>query len=127
MLRVAEAAGLTDLAAQLAGLIETAEGRTHDDARFPIPTLRPAGGFRMDPALVYALDPAGIELRTGRRVQRGRARPDAAHAGDGQLHERGRRHAPALYAQRLHDPATNLSIGQSYVIYLASHDRVNTT
>ncbi len=50
VLRVAEAAGLLDLAAQLAGLIETAEGRPHDDARFPIPPLRPAGGFRMDPA-----------------------------------------------------------------------------
>ena len=55
VMRVAEAAGLTDLASQLAGLLETVEGRTHDGARFPIPALRPAGGFKMDPALVYAL------------------------------------------------------------------------
>jgi soluble lytic murein transglycosylase-like protein len=28
-------------------------------------------------------------------------------------------------ARRLHDPATNLSLGQSYVMYLAKHEVVN--
>ena len=88
VMRVAEAAGLTDLAAQLAGLIETAEGRPHDRARFPIPALRPAGGFKMDPALVYALTRLGIEFRPGRRIQRRCARVDAGHARDSQLHGR---------------------------------------
>ena len=65
ILRVAEAAGMMDFAAQIAGIIETADGRPHDDARFPIPALRPAGGFRLDPALVYALTRL-IDIADGR-------------------------------------------------------------
>ena len=52
---VAENAGLVELAAQLADLVQSADGRPRDDMRFPLPRLRPAGGFRMDPALVYGI------------------------------------------------------------------------
>ena len=117
MLRVAEAGGLMDLAAQLAGLIETAEGRPHDEARFPIPALRPAGGFRMDPALVYALarlesnfDADAISGAGARGLMQ--VMPVTASYLTGGA-------SPASYARRLYDPATNLAIGQSYVLYLA--------
>ena len=40
---------------QLAGLAQTADGRPRDLARFPMPRLRPQDGFRVDPALLYAL------------------------------------------------------------------------
>ena len=125
VLRVAEAAGLTDLAAQLAGLIETADGRPHDDARFPIPNLRPAGGFKMDPALVYALtrlesnfDPDAISSVGARGLMQVMPETASYMSGDGGT-QVGR------YAHRLHDPATNLAIGQSYVTYLASMEGVN--
>ena len=120
VLRVAEAAGLMDLAAQLAGLIETAEGRPHDNARFPIPALRPAGGFRMDPAMVYALtrlesnfDPDAVSSVGARGLMQVMPATASYMSGDGGS-------AADHYAQRLHDPATNLSIGQSYVMYLAA-------
>ena len=117
VLRVAEAGGLMDLAAQIAGLIEISEGRPYDAARFPIPALRPASGFRMDPAMVYALarlesnfDPDAVSGAGARGLMQ--VMPvtasyitGAASAGD--------------YARRLYDPATNLDIGQSYVLYLA--------
>ena len=125
VLRVAEAAGLLDLSAQLAGLIETAEGRPHDDARFPIPKLRPAGGFRMDPALVYALtrlesnfDPDAVSSVGARGLMQVMPMTASYMTGNGDT-------AAHTYARRLHDPATNLSIGQSYVIYLANMDAVN--
>ncbi len=41
----------------------SADGHRHDELRFPLPRLRPAGGFRIDPALVYALTRLGIEFR----------------------------------------------------------------
>ncbi len=125
VLRVAEAGGLTDLAAQLAGLIETAEGRLHDDVRFPIPALRPAGGFRMDPALVYALtrlesnfDPDAVSSVGARGLMQVMPETASYVSGDGGA-KAGR------YAHRLYDPATNLAIGQSYVMYLAGKDGVN--
>ncbi len=88
ILRVAEAASMMDFAAQIAGIIEASDGRPHDDARFPIPRLRPAGGFRMDPALVYALtrlesnfDPDAVSAAGARGA-------DAGHAHHRQLHGR---------------------------------------
>ena len=123
ILRVAEAASMMDFAAQIAGIIETADGRPHDDARFPIPALRPAGGFRMDPALVYALtrlesnfDPDAVSSAGARGLMQ--VMPVTASYMD------GKPESAASYARRLHDPATNLSVGQSYVLYLAQHAAV---
>jgi soluble lytic murein transglycosylase len=124
ILRVAGAAGMTDFAAQLAGLMQSADGRPHDDARFPIPTLRPTGGFRMDPALVYALtrlesnfDPDAVSGAGARGLMQ--IMPVTASYMTGNDSS-----AAGFYARRLHDPATNLSVGQSYVMYLAQHDLV---
>jgi soluble lytic murein transglycosylase-like protein len=120
ILRVAEAAGLTDFAAELAGEVQSAYGQSHDDARFPVPALRPAGGFRMDPALVYALtrlesnfDPEAVSGAGARGLMQIMPVTASYVGGD------------ASFAERLHDPATNLSIGQSYVLYLARHDLVD--
>ena len=125
VLRVAEAAGLLDLSGQLAGLIETAEGRPHDEARFPIPRLRPAGGFRMDPAIVYALarlesnfDPTAVSSVGARGLMQVMPLTASYVTGNGDT-------ASGSYARRLHDPATNLSVGQSYVLYLAQMAGVN--
>ena len=126
VLRVAEAAGLTDLAAQLAGLIETAEGRPHDDARFPVPALRPTGGFRMDPALLYALirlesnfDP-DAKSSVGARGLMQLMPVTASYINGGNGNDAGR------YARKLLDPATNLALGQSYVLYLAGMDGIKS-
>lgn len=124
ILRVAEAGGLTDFAAQLAALLDGSDGRPRDDARFPIPVLHPAGGFRMDPAMVYALtrlesnfDPNAVSEAGARGLMQ--LMPETAQyvAGLGP--------SAAGAANRLHDPATNLALGQSYVLYLAQHDAVS--
>ena len=85
MLLVAASVGLTELAAQLAAMTDAQDGQPRDELRFAVPRLRPAGGFRIDPALVYALTRTGIELRRRRGVARRRARADADHAGHGAL------------------------------------------
>ena len=55
LLLVTSQAGLTGLAGQIAQLIEATEGIPADDQATPIPSLRPSGGFRFDPALVYGV------------------------------------------------------------------------
>lgn len=120
LLLVASSCGLTDLAAQLASLLQAADGRPHDELRFPVPRLRPAGGFRIDPALVYALTRLESNFNSG-AVSAAGARglmqimPVTAQymAGDA-----------ALSVDRLHDPAFNLELGQRYVRYLARQEGI---
>lgn len=121
---VASHAGLIDLAAQLAALVQTADGKPRDFDRFPVPPLRPRAGFLVDPPLIYALtrqesnfdaaavSPAGARgLMQLMPVTAGYIAGDPALAGP----ERG----------RLHEPALNLDLGQRYVLYLAQQDAVN--
>ncbi len=119
VLLVASAAGLQDFAAQLAGLLQPQDGG-FDALRYPIPRLRPARGFRLDPALVYALartesnfDPAAVSRAGARGLMQITPSTAAYIAGDGGM-------AP----ERLREPALNLDIGQRYVNYLAALDGV---
>lgn len=111
---VAEQGGLVDLAAQLADLAQASDGRPRETMRFPLPHLRPEGGFRMDPAMVYGLArtesnfDADLVSSAGARGLM-QIMPETARfvSGGGGA------------AGRLHDPAFNLALGQRYVLYLA--------
>ena len=123
MLLVASGAGMTDLAAQLASLAQNADGRPRDFARFPLPRLEPMHGFRMDPALVYALarqesnfDPGAVSSAGARGILQIMPATASYVTGDASLRGAG--------AQRLHDPGFALEIGQRYVHYLARHEQV---
>jgi soluble lytic murein transglycosylase len=113
---VAGRAGLFDLAADLAAVMQEQTGQALDGDRFPVPRLRPRNGFLMDPALVYALtriesnfDPTAVSSEGAQGLMQ--LMPQTA----GYM---ARGHAP------LHDPAVNLDLGQRYVAYLAGHDAV---
>lgn len=116
---VADAAGLKGLSDQLSALL-LARGATPPttQARFPTPRLTPSHGFRVDPALVYAL------TRLESNFDSGAVSGSGAHglmqimpvtAGFVTGNARQYAAAPSL----LHDPALNLEIGQLYVLYLA--------
>jgi hypothetical protein len=116
---VASGAGLVDLAAQLAALTETA--RACHDCGLPMPPLHPTGGFRIDPALVYALtrlesdfDSAAVSPAGARGLMQ--IMPMTARFMTGNS---------SLAGARLHDPAFNLALGQRYVAYLAGQDGVD--
>ncbi|MGI4951698.1 MAG: lytic transglycosylase domain-containing protein, partial [Janthinobacterium lividum] len=113
---VAGIAGLTELAVQLDGLMQPAQ------ARLPSTRLRPTGGFRFDPALVYALtrlesnfDPTAISPAGARGLMQ--LLPSTA-----EVVLAGGRGGPIS----LHDPATNLDIGQRYLKQLTQMDLVGT-
>lgn len=124
MLLLASQAGMTDLAAQLAALSQTADGRPRDFARFPLPRLEPMLGFRVDPALLYALarqesnfDPRAVSPAGARGLLQIMPATASYVTGDSSL--RGSN------VSRLHDPGFSLEVGQRYVHYLARSENVN--
>jgi len=123
MLITAANAKLFDLSARLATLVQTKDGRPRDFARFPVPKLRPQDGFRIDPALVYALtrlesnfNPQAVSPVGARGLMQIMPTTASYVAGDPSLAGSAR--------DRLHEPAFNLEIGQRYVAYLAQHQDV---
>ncbi|MBO0711558.1 MAG: lytic transglycosylase domain-containing protein [Acetobacteraceae bacterium] len=121
MLLVAREAGLTDLAAELAPLVQGEGGAPRDVDRSPVPKLRPRSGFSVDPALVYGL--ARVESNfdatavspTGALGLMQLMPVTAGFIAD----------EPSLgQGGRLRDPALNLELGQRYMAYLARQEGI---
>lgn len=117
---VARAAGLGTLADELAPLLPGAGGFATPVA---LPHLRPAGGFRVNPALVYALtrlesnfDPHAVSPTGARGLMQ--IMPETAGWITGGAAK------PASLARQLHDPGLNLELGQQYLLHLAGLDCV---
>ena len=115
---VADRAGFSELAAQMADLLQAADGRPREATRFHVPRLRPEGGFRIDPALVYALartesnfDTALVSAAGARGIMQIMPETAAFITGVGTATEQ--------VSRRLHDPEVNVDLGQRYVAYLA--------
>ncbi len=119
---VARAAGLRDLGSQIATAMLPADALA---MRLPQSRLRPRGGFRVDPALVYAM--ARLESNfdsdaVSRAGARGLMQLMPMTAGfvmrDG---GRGPQRTPAL-----HDPGTNLDVAQRYLLQMSQYDSVQS-
>lgn len=118
MLVVANHAGLDGLASHLAAASQSADGRPRDYARFPMPRLMPQGGFRVDPSLLYALalqesnfDAGAVSPAGARGLLQIMPATASFVLRDESLRGAG--------AQRLHDPAFSLEVGQRYLHALA--------
>jgi hypothetical protein len=112
LILVAKAVGLDQFAAELRNDTDAAEAAV---GKFELPMLRPAGGFRLDPAFVYAVvrhesnfQPLAVSPVGARGLMQ--VMPATAVGiggiGEGQT-------------DRLNDPSTNLAIGQSYLLQLS--------
>ena len=112
ILLVARAAPLSDLAGQLDALLQPFA------ARLPAATLRPTGGFRLDPALVHAL--ARLESNFDAEA----ISPSGAR-GLLQLMPVTAKFVMGA-APELHDPATNLDVGQRYLLHLTTLEAVGS-
>jgi len=120
ILAVAQIANMPGLTTQVATAAQIEDGRARDSERFPLPTLLPNGGFRMDPSLLYALalqesrfDPSAISRAGARGLLQLMPATASYVANDPSLR--------AENADRLHDPGFSLELGQRYVHYLARH------
>ena len=115
LMLVASATGLNDCAAQMSALLHNQDDLWPEQFRLPVPRLRPEGGFSVDPALVYALTRMESNF-DARAVSPAGARglmqimPVTAQYMMGKV---------AYDPGRLHQPSSNLLIGQRYISYLA--------
>lgn len=116
VMRVAARAGLVDIAVALKHELP---GNAIAGMKLPLPALHPAGGFQVDPSLVYALT----------RTESGfdpHARSSVGAQGLMQLMPvtaRAMARQNGL-ADRPEDPAINLALGQSYLLYLGNQPGV---
>lgn len=111
-LLVARQAGLNTLVSQLSRLFEPAP------VHLPDRRLRPKGGFRTDPALLYALarlesnfDPRAVSRAGARGLMQLMPSTVDFITGNNLTHH-------------LHDPAVSLDLGQRYLLMLAQYDLV---
>ncbi len=121
LLLVTSQAGLTGVAGQIAQLIEATEGIPTDDQATPMPSLRPSGGFRFDPALVYGVtraesnfDPDAVSPAGARGLMQ--IMPVTARSITGNMRLKG---------DRLTEPGFNLELGQKWVLSLAGDDSID--
>lgn len=118
LMMVASAARLPDCAAEMATALQSRDGLSHDELRFPMPRLRPAGGFSIDPPLVYAL------TRLESNFDSAATSPVGAR-GLMQIMPATARYISGNLPDRLDEPAVNLAIGQRYLGYLARQDGID--
>lgn len=126
ILLVARAAGLKALANQMADAILPQDSLY---LRLPTTRLRPRGGFRVDPALVYAMtrlesnfDPKAVSRAGARGLMQ--LMPGTAGFVLGGPAVNG--HTMHVGAQLLRDPATNLDVAQRYLLQMAQYDTVQS-
>ena len=118
LMMVASAVGLPECAAEMATALQSRDGLSHDELRFPMPRLRPAGGFSIDPPLVYAL------TRLESNFDSAATSPVGAR-GLMQIMPATARYISGSLPDRLDEPAVNLAIGQRYIAYLARQDGID--
>jgi soluble lytic murein transglycosylase-like protein len=108
---VANAANMTSLVADLS------EATAGEAALLPLPVLHPRGGFKLTPALVYAVTWVESNFDSSAHSAAG------AH-GLMQLTgvAAGALGRDTISQDELHNPALNLALGQQYLSYLARHD-----
>jgi hypothetical protein len=123
--QVASHAGMQHLAGQLAQRLPDA-GAVPPIPPMPLlamPRLAPGGGFRIDPALLYALtrqesnfEPAAISRAGARGLMQVMPETASFLTGDPTL--------AGEAIERLHDPAFSLELGQRYLLVLARQEGV---
>jgi soluble lytic murein transglycosylase-like protein len=108
---LARAVGFTQFAAEL-------RIATFPAPKAPLPpSLHPAGGFVIDPSLIYALVHHESNFRAA-----------AEHFGASglmQIKPATARAVSGVHSDRLHDPAVNLAVGQRYLLQLSEDDSID--
>ena len=123
IMTVAARAGMPGLSIRMAALVHERTGRIYHAAMYPVPRWQPIGGFKLDRALILAIirqesyfNPRAKSRRGARGLMQLMPRT-AAFIGDDKGLRRDR-------DQVLHDPAFNMTLGQSYIDHLLGQQLV---
>ncbi len=127
LLAIADQANLARFAFTLANRLADSDGNNHRGrpllaALYPVPPWRPAGGFLVDEALVYALirqesafNPEAKSWAGARGLMQIMPRTASYVAGDKNLQGKSK--------DSLYDPELNLRLGQEYLLHLLGSPR----
>jgi soluble lytic murein transglycosylase len=122
LLGVAMRAGMPSLSMRLGRELAELDGRRYDGALYPVPPYKPANGFEIDPALVYAVmrqesafNPKALSPAGARGLMQ--LMPGTAQLMDNNKSFRGR-------MNDLYDPALNIALGQKYLKHLLDNSDV---
>ena len=122
-LALAEKARMPSLTMQLGGVATNDNGQLYEAALYPLPPWQPAGGFKVDRALIYALmrhesqfDPEAVSGRGACGLMQ--IMPSTAR----QISNDNK--AARDCSDHLRDPATNMDMGQQYVRVLAGQPMI---
>ncbi len=118
----AERGRMPDAAADFADALAAADGHPRPAVRVKVPELHPAGGFRIDPAMLYGIARTESNFDTAMVSSAGalgilQIMPQTARDLLGR--------PIAGRAELLDDPAFNLDLGQRYIVFLAGQEPVN--
>ncbi|MFP6772096.1 MAG: lytic transglycosylase domain-containing protein [Alphaproteobacteria bacterium] len=123
LLALAHKLNLPAMQMRMAHGVRGSDDRPYDRALFPMPPWRPATGFAMDRALIYAFmrQESGFNARAkspvgARGLMQLMPRTASFVAGDRSLRRRNK--------SKLYDPAFNLELGQKYLTYLLRDELV---
>ncbi len=108
LLAFAGYAQMPALALRLGGVMNAPQGQYYDAALYPTGSWQPQKGYTIDPALIHAI------MRQESRFDPSAESPAGA-TGLMQLMPATAREISASGAGRLHDPQTNLELGQRYL------------
>lgn len=122
ILAIAERAGMPSVSMRVAGTLAAAGNEDHYYGFYPVPRWKPAGGFRVDRAVIYAF----IRQESAFKV---RAKSRSGARGLMQLMPAtasyiAKRRFSGRARNKLFDPALNLALGQKYLRYLIRHENV---
>jgi len=122
LLGVAMRAGMPSLSMRLGRELAELDGRRYDGALYPVPPYRPAQGFEIDPALIYAVmrqesafNPKALSRAGARGLMQ--LMPGTAQLMDNGKSFRGR-------LNDLYDPPLNIALGQKYLKHLLDNGDV---
>ena len=122
LLAVANAARLPALSLRTAPMLREESGARHHGALYPVPDWRPAGGFKLDRAVIYAFmrQESRFNVRAkSRSGARGLMQLMPATASFiGRKRYRGRRR------NLLYQPELNIALGQKYIRHLIDQDQI---
>lgn len=122
LLAIAERAGMPAVAMRAAGNLAAAGIEDHIYGFYPVPRWEPAGGFRVDRAVIYAFMrqesafKVRAKSRSGARGLMQLMPATASYISKRRFRGRAR--------NKLFDPALNIALGQKYLRYLIRHENV---
>ena len=122
LLGVAMRAGMPSLSMRLGRELSELDGRRYDGALYPIPPYKPANGFEIDPALVYAVMRQESAFKPKALSPAGARGLMQLMPGTAQLMDNGKSFRGRI--NDLYDPALNIALGQKYLKHLLDNGDV---